>query len=355
MENMLRVLATLILFSLLVIHLCGTGFAQSQMPRHALQPSAKEAHNPQSTSAADCTSNNPATTSVWPQAGLGLLLNVLGGVLTVLAVEAWNLYQKRWEARTFKRVYGDAANSCSLVYGSLSLHDRTRRAINSSVMLTVDERAALLSHPLGKASNPALSFSAERIASASEIRCASYIAESLSRYRKISAAVVSDDSIAERIDINFVAFGVLNNRKTLDAFSNPANTLGIYDSSGMFVTKAGNLLHPKPTDGRDYGVILKIHPEQFKSRTWVVCAGIGEWGTSGTAWFLSHKWRSLSERLGYSDQPFLAVIEVMHGQDESARMIAFGTPENPIVGYRPLFGQMPGPASNSSATEIKSC
>jgi len=32
-------------------------------------------------------------------------------------------------------------------------------------------------------------------------------------------------------------------------------------------------------------------PADFPNHSWIVCAGLGEWGTSGTAWYLAHRWR----------------------------------------------------------------
>jgi len=50
-------------------------------------------------------------------------------------------------------------------------------------------------------------------------------------------------------------------------------------------------------------------------------AGLGEWGTSGSAWFLAMKWKELLKRSKGRD--FGAVIRVRQGQDESAEIIDF--------------------------------
>jgi hypothetical protein len=305
-----------------------------------------------SKSAIDGSNEPQSTLTFWSQAGWGILWNIVGGILTIAVVEIVKAWQKALRARRFRQVYGDLVTSCSLVYGSLNLHSSTRDAINSNPTLSSSTRAKLLSHPLGKPTDPNLAFSAERIASASEIRCATYLAESLSRYGAVNARVVSDDSVADKIDLNFVSFGVLNNRKTLDAFSNPANTLVHYDASaGAFLAKSSRTrLHPASSASHDYGIVLKIHPEQFKPRCWIVCAGVGEWGTSGAAWYLSHKWLDLLKKTGHSDEPFLAVLEVVSGQDESARLIAFNTPATQMSSNHTSFTV--GSVSNSSATEI---
>jgi hypothetical protein len=46
----------------------------------------------------------------------------------------------------------------------------------------------------------------------------------------------------------------------------------------------------------DHGFILRITPPEFPTRSWIVCAGLGEWGTSGSSWFLANKWQELVEK-----------------------------------------------------------
>lgn len=74
----------------------------------------------------------------------------------------------------------------------------------------------------------------------------------------------------------------------------------------------------------DYGIILKINPAQFPGRTWIACAGMGEFGTSGAAWFLSKKWPEL-ERLAQGAGSFFALLAVEPGKDESAVLVNFGS------------------------------
>jgi hypothetical protein len=172
--------------------------------------------------------------------------------------------------------------------------------------------------PFTKPTHPEMLFSAQRVASGCELRAVAYVGSALSLDGGIASKVIADDLIAGKLDIDFISFGAMSNLLTLNAFSNPANQFVDYDrKSGFFVSKKDGQRLCDVRKGCDYGVILKIHPEQFPKRTWIVCAGIGEWGTSGSAWFLAHKWRDLAKDLKNSDQ-FACVIEVTPGQDESA-------------------------------------
>jgi hypothetical protein len=56
---------------------------------------------------------------------------------------------------------------------------------------------------------------------------------------------------------------------------------------------------------------------------WIVCAGIGERGTSGTAWYLANKWQELRSKT--KDKPFAAIFRVEpdahSGRDQSAELL----------------------------------
>lgn len=71
--------------------------------------------------------------------------------------------------------------------------------------------------------------------------------------------------------------------------------------------------------GGDKAIILKLVNPYFSGYSLIVCAGLGEWGGSGSAWFLSTHRRMLSRRFG--KEPFLIVVSVTPGSDESAREI----------------------------------
>jgi hypothetical protein len=66
---------------------------------------------------------------------------------------------------------------------------------------------------------------------------------------------------------------------------------------------------------RDYGIVLKIPNLRFPGQFFFVCAGLGEWGTSGASWYLATKWRDLQSEFG---DAFGVVVEVEIGSDESA-------------------------------------
>jgi hypothetical protein len=243
-----------------------------------------------------------------------ILLNVVGGLLTVWITAAYWFVHSRLRRRKFRKVFGHA-KSYFLCYGALILNPQVRKFIPQQFQKLAD-------FPLTRRSNPALIFSADTAVSACEIRAASYVSSSLGQDGGVSAEFASDEVLAAELDIDIISFGAMNNGKTLDLFSNNANDLAEYDvSQRIFVWKKDRSPLYSPLPNCDYGIIQKIHPEQFPDRTWITCAGIGEWGTSGSAWFLSKRWKKIAKEIRGQDR-FVCVIQVEPTKDQSATLIA---------------------------------
>ena len=245
--------------------------------------------------------------------------NWLARVLAIPGLKATGRFRlKRWWRRQFKKVFGSGASEYFIAFASLEVNPKVLRFASN-----LDQQLARF--PLVKPTHPDKAFSAQKVVSGSELRAVSYIGPSLATDGGIVARVVADDAIADKLDIDFISFGAMSNLKTIDAFANPANRLAGYSPhEPLFISQStGKALCDFP-DGYDYGLILKIHPQQFPSRTWICCTGIGEWGTSGSTWFLAKKWKEIAKKVNERDQ-FVCVIQVKPGQDESARLHHFAT------------------------------
>lgn len=149
-------------------------------------------------------------------------------------------------------------------------------------------------------------------------RAASYLIEAFRGIRKLTTKVVSDSTVRSVWTGTFIALGSsYSNNKTDDIKHLPENPW-LLDDAGQFTFKKENTV--VQMEGRnDKGLILKLPNPHSKGDSVVVCEGLGEWGTSGSAWFLSRHWKQLSKRFG--DNPFLIVLNVTVGNDESAREI----------------------------------
>ena len=178
------------------------------------------------------------------------------------------------------------------------------------------------SHPYTKpGGDPNLGFSISQPVSISEVRAANYLASAIGKYAGTTPSLRSDLDVIANLDLDFISLGGPgSNLKTADCQLNAGNRLAAIDLiNSQFVTPVGGQSLVTFDPGFEYGVILKVHPTQFPTRVWLICAGIGEWGTSGSAWFLAHKWTQIRKEA--RNKPFATIVRVRPGQDESAESV----------------------------------
>ena len=151
-------------------------------------------------------------------------------------------------------------------------------------------------------------------------KSAKYLAEAFSKDIKASSKLISDDEIRERLDISYCSLGGLNNHKTKDILESEENIF--FDFAG---DPLGIITKKEPEENytidriHDYAFIIKVVPKSFPDRTWIAVAGLGEWGTSGAAWFLARKWRKIKKIA--ENKEFGLIIKVRGGKDESAQIV----------------------------------
>src|SRR5579859_2306880 len=99
-----------------------------------------------------------------------IVFNIIGGFLTVAIIEASKFAYRRSRRRRFRQVFG-RGKSYVMCYGALVLRPDIMKKL-------LEEEGKF---PLTRLSNQNLHFSAERAASACEIRAASYVSSALGR------------------------------------------------------------------------------------------------------------------------------------------------------------------------------
>jgi len=111
------------------------------------------------------------------------------------------------------------------------------------------------------------------------------------------------------------------NVKTFDVFALPEQRFvtAAYDHNGMRVWQAGGSTFGYE-QGSDKAVLLKLRNPHFPKHWLIVCAGLGEWGSTGAVWYLTAKWRELYSRFRLGN--FCMILAVTPGNDESAREVA---------------------------------
>lgn len=256
-----------------------------------------------------------------------LLYNVIGGIIVSILTAIYIGIRHRFRSYHLQRFLGfqfKPETEIRMTYGQFLLPTLT------------DQSGKIITHPYVKAPRrggamPLVgTYSIEHPVSECEVRASTYIATLLGLPGKLQTLLVSDTDASSILDSNFISFGGPgSNYKTADTLASEANIF-VRMTHGGFSFPSGESLPFSCTREADHGFILRITPPEFPARSWIICAGLGEWGTSGSAWFLAHKWQELIKNIHpvayWSDimkiPDFLAMIRVVPGQDQSARMVA---------------------------------
>ena len=160
-----------------------------------------------------------------------------------------------------------------------------------------------------------------------EIRAASYLVNTIGPHRKNPITVIDDQSSLKDLNRTFVSFG--------SPSSNEISELVIREPANLYLEfgqdQDGGFIRDKRTTQKfygfkgpikkDYGMILKIPNQRFPGHYFFVCAGLGEWGTSGATWYIAQKWNELPK----NKNGFGIIVEIELNSDSSARQIF---PEN---------------------------
>ncbi len=255
-----------------------------------------------------------------------LLFNVIGGIIVSIFTAIYVGIRYRFRSYHLQRLLGfhfKSDTEIRMIYGQLllpSLTDASGRPITHPYIKPPRIGRALSSQ----------SYSIEYPVSECEVRASTYIAALLGLPSKLHPLLVSDAESSSLLDCNFISFGGPgSNYKTADALTSEANIFVRMSDSGFSLSTGTNLPYSCSNEA-DHGFILRITPPEFPPRSWIVCAGLGEWGTSGAAWFLANKWQELIKRIhpvaylsGVMNIPdFMAMIRVRPGQDQSALIVA---------------------------------
>lgn len=237
---------------------------------------------------------------------INLALNTLGGILAGLAFAVWGWLRRRLANWQFQQIFGSGVSkrAFSLIYEELAL------AKPSSPFPYVK--------PGG---DPSSAFSISRPVPVCTVRALNYLAGTIGKNAGTTPNVQSDLDTRSLLDFDFVSFGGPgSNFKTADCQSNSGNRLAIFDQPrDRFISLSDGKPLVEFASGFDYGLILKVRPSQFPRRVWIVCAGWGEWGTSGAAWYLANKWDQIRKEAG--NRPFAVLVRLRPGQDESVEVL----------------------------------
>ena len=251
---------------------------------------------------------------IWINVIVGISVWILTSVSVFLLAFIPNQYRKRLLSRFWgKEVLGE---DFVVSYGSF-LDSRVMEGKGNEfryVKRYHDGRAVPFVGPWGN------------VVADAEIRSASYIINTLRKYRKMAVPVMDDTTAFNYLNRTFVALGSSSsNQITYLILNEPNNEFLEFGQEGediSFILDKKNgtrfIGFQEPVK-KDYGIVLRIQNPRSLGNFFFVCAGLGEWGTSGASWYLATKWRDLQSEFG--DASFGVVVEVVLESDESARRV----------------------------------
>lgn len=256
-----------------------------------------------------------------------ILYNVLGGIIVSFLTAIVVTMRYLLRGYQLQRLLGfqfHPQTKIRIAYGQLLLppvHDASGKIITHPYVKAPRRGGAV---PLQGV------YSIEHPISECEVRAFTYLAGLFGLQRGVNPMLVSDVDADSILDSTFLSIGGPgSNYKTADILASEANIF-IRMAHNSFSLPSGETLPFTCSREADHGFILRIRPPEFTDRSWIVCAGLGEWGSSGSAWFIAHKWQELIKRINpvayYSVvmhiPDFMAMIRVLPGQDQSARIVA---------------------------------
>jgi hypothetical protein len=239
------------------------------------------------------------------QALWNIVWNITGGIIVALLIFAYHSIVKYLRCRAFRQVFGKDLDELYVIYPSCESPSRD----------TV--------YPKPKSQVPRQRFATVNLTTINSnaiTRSVSYLSYAIGTHSKSLPKIRSDIEMDQVMDASFLTVGGMANYKSLDILGDTSNTLLQFGHDGAIQSKNSKRAIIKdcrvPTD---YGLILKIHPNHNSSRTWLCVAGIGEWGTSGAAWWLSRYWRTVRKRA--KDKPFACIVRTKIGSDDSTHLV----------------------------------
>ena len=245
---------------------------------------------------------------------ISLVINLFAGILIFLLGLFWPIIPKSYQKFQLRRFWGKGVlrDQFAIAYGAL-IDSRLAQPNPPQVRYLKryhDGRTLGIPGPWGN------------VLGDCEVRSLSYIINTLSAFRKKAVTVVADADGFGNLSRSFVALGSPSSNEISDLILRESNNKFLrfgQDASDVFIEDIQSGTKFRGFQGpvrKDYGIVVKIKNERFPGHYFFVCAGLGEYGTSGASWYLSAKWKDLLEH----DQ-FGLVVEVEIGLDESANKV----------------------------------
>lgn len=234
-----------------------------------------------------------------------IIYNIIGGLIVALLTLTVQFFRKKLRYRLFKRIFGDDLEE------------------DFKIIFPASESPPNTTYPKSPPKVPRKTYATVNLTtvnSTASTRTVSHLTYAVGRNSKVSPIIKSDTEIDELMDISFISVGGLTNYKSIDLLDDRSNTFIKFGTNAIISKKSGKAI-VRLKSGYDIGCIIKINPSHNPNRTWLCCAGIGEWGTSGASWWLNKYWKMISKKA--KKNPFAIITQTRIGSDDSTQILHF--------------------------------
>jgi len=239
-----------------------------------------------------------------PEGFFAVAWNVIGGAIVASLTIAVQGIRRKVRRRSFRMIFGnDVEDVFYLIYPHFEPPSR-------------DIEFSKPQSRVPRRTSSAINLSA--LHSTAATRTVNYLAYEIGSNSKAPPRIISDVDADSLMDISFLSIGGHTNHKSVDLFDNEENKFIDFGHESIISKESGDPIVMAESEV-DYAIILKISPLDNSKRTWLCCEGLGEWGTSGSAWWLSRNWKLIYKKA--KNRSFACITRTRVGSDDSTRML----------------------------------
>lgn len=247
----------------------------------------------------------------WGNLIIGVLSNIIAFVLGVSSKRILEYYR----FRDFKKFFGsDFLKNPSITVDVYNY--------NNNIIRAADKNKRYIKYYPTSAPIPIIGV--DKVMSVETTKITQLLTSEFYRETKKVIPIMTDEEVFDKWDGTFICLGSSDsNIKTKGILEKLENNFVDFDfDKGERVIKRksdGTIFKITQKPPRDKSIIVKISNKEFNNQKMFVCAGLGEWGTSGAVWYLSKYWKTLYKEHGESD--FGIILETEPKSLESTRVI----------------------------------
>ena len=231
---------------------------------------------------------------------LNIALNIVGGIIVVICDRLIIRACKKYTGYRFKKIFGNKVSDYRIVYSELKYENKSND--NQNYIFTKDGINQ--------------SFSSTFIIPSCESRAANYLNTLFYKSLGKSVELVTDTKVKTITNLSYCSIGGINNYKSVEIIESISNQfLGL---EGISIIYNKSKIEDRFEFSTEYDLcaIIKI---KHQGQTKICVSGLGEWGTSGGAWYLEKKWKELVKIV--DDNEFGTIIRTKHFSDDSAELV----------------------------------